>query len=156
MTSDENSPAMIRPAVPNEADAVRALVRGAYAHYVARLGREPGPMRDDYAQRIADGQVWVLEVEGELVGVLVLTERPERFLLENVAVVPAAQGKGYGRRLIIFAEDEARRRGHDELQLYTNVLMVENIALYQHLGFREIGRIHEQGFDRVYMVKLVT
>jgi len=58
--------------------------------------------------------------------------------------------------LITFAEQEAKRRGHDELQLYTHVLMVENIALYQHLGFREIGRIHEQGFDRVYMAKPVA
>jgi ribosomal protein S18 acetylase RimI-like enzyme len=147
---------MIRPADAIDTDAVRALVRRAYAHYVIRLGREPGPMRDDYAQRIADGQVWVLEEAGELIGVVVLSERPESFLLQNVAVAPAGQGKGYGRRLITFAEQEAKRRGRDELQLYTHVLMVENIALYQHLGFREIGRIHEQGFDRVYMAKPVA
>jgi ribosomal protein S18 acetylase RimI-like enzyme len=147
---------MIRPADAIDTDAVRALVRRAYAHYVIRLGREPGPMRDDYAQRIADGQVWVLEEAGELIGVVVLSERPESFLLQNVAVAPAGQGKGYGRRLITFAEQEAKRRGRDELQLYTHVLMVENIALYQHLGFREIGRIQEQGFDRVYMAKPVA
>jgi ribosomal protein S18 acetylase RimI-like enzyme len=147
---------MIRPADAIDTDAVRALVRRAYAHYVIRLGREPGPMRDDYAQRIADGQVWVLEEAGELIGVVVLSERPESFLLQNVAVAPAGQGKGYGRRLITFAEQEAKRCGRDELQLYTHVLMVENIALYQHLGFREIGRIQEQGFDRVYMAKPVA
>jgi GNAT superfamily N-acetyltransferase len=146
---------LIRLALPGEANAVRTLVREAYAHYVTRLGREPGPMQDDYAQRIADGQVWVLEEEGQLLGVVVLTERPESFLLQNVAVAPAAQGKGYGRRLITFAEEAARLRGHEELQLYTNLLMVENIALYQHLGFREIGRIREHGFDRVYMAKPV-
>lgn len=156
MTSEENSLTMMRPAVPGEADAVRTLVRAAYGRWVERLGREPGPMRDDYAQRIADDQVWVLEEEGELVGVVVLTEQPESFLLQNVAIAPAAQGKGYGRRLIAFAEDEAKRRGYDELRLYTNVLMVENVALYQHLGFREIGRIHEQGFDRIYMAKSVS
>jgi ribosomal protein S18 acetylase RimI-like enzyme len=147
---------MIRPADAIDTDAVRALVRRAYAHYVIRLGREPGPMRDDYAQRIADGQVWVLEEAGELIGVVVLSERPESFLLQNVAVAPAAQGNGFGRRLITFADDEAKRRGFEELQLYTHLLMVENIALYQHLGFREIGRIQEQGFDRVYMAKPVA
>ena len=147
---------MIRPAHAREVDAVRALVRAAYGRWVERLGREPGPMRDDYAQRIAAGQVWVMDAGGELVGLVVLTERPESFLLQNVAVAPAAQGKGYGRRLIAFAEDEAKRRGYVEVQLYTHVLMVENIALYQRLGFREIGRIHEQGFDRVYMAKLVS
>jgi ribosomal protein S18 acetylase RimI-like enzyme len=156
LTSDEDSPAMMRPADAHEAHAILALVRDAYGRWVERLGREPGPMRDDYAQRIAAGEVWVMDVEGELVGLVVLTERPESFLLQNVAVAPAAQGQGYGRRLITFAEDEAKRRGYDELRLYTNVLMGENIALYQHLGFREIGRIHEQGFDRVSMAKSVT
>jgi hypothetical protein len=31
--------------------------------------------------------------------------------------------------------------------------MVENIALYQRLGFVEIARVQEKGFDRVYMAK---
>ena len=147
---------MIRPGEAHDADTAYTLVRDAYRHWVDRLGREPGPMQDDYARRIADGEVWVLEEEDQLLGVLVLTERPESLLLQNVAVTPAAQGKGYGRRLIAFAEDEAKRRGFEELQLYTHQLMVENIALYQHLGFREIGRIHEHGFDRVYMAKPVS
>ena len=84
---------MIRLASPGEADTIRLLVRGAYARYVTRLGREPGPMRDDFAQRIADGQVWVLEAEGQLLGVVVLTERPESLLLQNVAVAQARRAR---------------------------------------------------------------
>lgn len=144
---------MIRPARADEADAVRALVRDAYSHYVERLGREPGPMRDDYAQRIASGQAWVLEHEREIMGLVVLEEQPEGMLLDNIAVAPAAQGQGHGRTLMAFAEEEARRRGFDELRLYTNMLMVENIALYGRLGFVETGRVHEKGFERLYMVK---
>ncbi len=132
---------------------VRALVRDAYGHYVERLGREPGPMRDDYGRRIAGGQAWVLEEEGEIVGLVVLEEQPEGLLLDNIAVAPAAQGQGHGRRLMTFAEEEARRRGFDELRLYTNVLMVENIARYTHLGYVETGRIREKGYERLYMVK---
>jgi ribosomal protein S18 acetylase RimI-like enzyme len=145
--------AMIRPALPQEAEAVHALVREAYGHYVERLGREPGPMNDDYVQRIAAGQTWVLEEQGALVGILVLEDRPDALLLYNVAVAPTAQGKGHGRQLIAFAEAEARRRGYDELQLFTHVLMTENIALYQRLGFVETGRVDEEGFRRVYMAK---
>lgn len=148
---------MIRPALPSEADALRVLVRKAYAHYVERMGREPGPMNDDYRRRVADNQVWVLEAGGEIIGLVVLVgNRPEALLLENIAVTPAAQGKGYGRQLIAFAEEEARRRGYGELRLYTNVLMTENIALYQRLGFAEIGRIQEKGFHRVYMAKRIS
>ena len=156
MRGGEQNPAAIRLAVSGEADAVRFLVRAAYAHYVPRLGREPSPMGEDYDRRIAMDQVWVLEEQGELVGVVSLTQRPGSFLLQNIAVAPEAQGKGYGRRLIAFAEEQARERGFTELRLYTNVLMVENIALYHHLGFREIGRIHENGFDRLYMAKPIS
>ena len=46
------------------------------AHYIPRIGKPPGPMLDDYAQRIADGQAWVLEDAGRIVGILVLEETP--------------------------------------------------------------------------------
>lgn len=112
-------------------------------------------MRDDYKRRIAAGEVWILEEGGEILGLIVLEARPGAALLDNVAVKPAAQGKGHGRTLIAFAEREALRRGFSEIRLYTNVLMVENIALYQRLGFAEIGRVQEKGFERIYMAKRI-
>ena len=47
---------MIRPARPGEADTLRDVVHAAYRHYIPRIGKPPGPMLDDYAARIADGQ----------------------------------------------------------------------------------------------------
>lgn len=142
-----------RLARSEEVNALRQLVEDAYTLYIARMGKPPGPMLDDYARRIADGQAWVLEVNGVIAGLIVLEEDGDTLLLDNVAVSPAAQGKGYGRRLIAFAEEEARGRGHAELRLYTNVHMTENIALYERLGFRQTGRVSEKGFERLYMVK---
>ncbi len=144
---------MIRAARAEDAEAVRALVDEAYGHYVERIGMRPGPMRDDYTRRIAAGQAWVLEEAGAIVGLVVLEDAPAALLLDNVAVAPSAQGKGYGRRLIAFAEEEARRRGYCEVRLYTHVLMSENVARYQHLGFHELGRLGEKGFARVFMAK---
>ena len=146
---------MIRPADPGDAEIVRTLVRHAYEPWIPRLGRVPGPVKDDYARRIAANQVWVLEQQGEMVGIVVLEEQPACLFLENVAVLPTEQGKGFGRRLIAFAEQEAARRGFPELQLCTNVRMVENIALYEYLGFTEIGRICGEGFERVCLAKSV-
>lgn len=142
-----------RRARPEEAAAVRDLVRAAYAKYIPRLGREPAPMLDDYAARIAAGQTWVLEQDGGLIGVLVLEDGPEALLLYNIAVVPMAQGKGIARRLIAFTEAEARRRGHARLRLYTNEKMVENVAMYPRLGFTETHRGEEAGHRRVYFEK---
>jgi GNAT superfamily N-acetyltransferase len=147
---------MIRCARPEDADAIRRLVQDAYGHYIARMGKPPGPMLDDYDRRIADGQAWVLEEDGRLAGVLVLEDAPGgALLLDNVAVPPSAQGKGHGRALVAFAEEEARRRGHGEVRLYTHVLMTENLGLYGRLGFRETGRVSEKGYQRVYMAKAV-
>ena len=147
---------MIRCARPGDADAMRQLVQDAYGHYIARMGKPPGPMLDDYDRRIADGQAWVLEEGGRLAGLLVLEDAEgSALLLDNVAVAPSAQGKGHGRALVAFAEEEARRRGHGEVRLYTHVLMTENLGLYGRLGFRETGRVSEKGYERVYMAKAV-
>lgn len=144
---------MIRPAQVGEDGAIRAVVEAAYGHYVARIGKAPGPMLDDYARRIADGQAWVMEDAGRVVGLLVLEEQADAFLLDNIAVLPESQGSGHGRALMAFAEAEARRRGWREIRLYTHALMTENQALYRRLGYVETGRATEKGFDRVYMAK---
>ena len=146
----------IRTGRPGDAEAAREIVNEAYRSYIPRIGQAPAPMRDDYAKRIAEGQVWILDRDGTAVGILVLEETPERFLLDNIAVAPAHHGEGLGRALLTFAEQEAVRRGWHEIQLYTNALMTENIALYERIGYVETARVSEKGFDRVYMVKLLA
>lgn len=145
---------MIRPAAPADRAAVEAIVQAAYSVYVARIGKIPGPMLDDYARLIAAGTVNVLEEPPDaIVGIVVLLAKAGHLLLDNVAVRPDRRGHGVGRRLIAFAEAEACRRGYSELRLYTHAMMSENIALYRRLGFVETGRGPQAGFDRVFMTK---
>ncbi len=144
---------MIRAAHPGEAAAVRDVVLAAYERYVAVIGTEPGPMLDDYSARIAADQAWVLEDANEIVGVLVLEDGPDCFLLDNIAIRPDRQGSGFGRILMDFAEAEAARRGWNSITLYTNAMMTENIAIYTKRGYAQQGRRTEKGFDRIYMVK---
>ncbi|MEJ0017711.1 MAG: GNAT family N-acetyltransferase [Acetobacteraceae bacterium] len=144
---------MIRRALAAETDTVRDVVCAAYAPYIPRIGKPPGPMLDDYARRIAAGEAWVLDEGGRIVGVLVLEQTADGFLLDNIAVLPDCQGKGFGHELLLFAEAEARRGGFAEVRLYTHALMTENIALYRRIGFVETHNITENGYDRVYMAK---
>jgi GNAT superfamily N-acetyltransferase len=144
---------MIRKARPDEAEAAREVVIAAYQHYVPVIGRKPAPMMDDYAARIANGQLWVLQDAHGLAGVLVLEDGPDCFMLENIAVSPNHQGKGIGRHLLDFAEAEATRCGWSAVTLYTNALMLTNIAIYTARGYVETGRVTEKGFQRVYMEK---
>lgn len=146
---------MIRPARPEEAPALAALVERAYAPWVGVIGRRPAPMEDDYAARVTAGQAWVLEEGGALHGLVVLEPHPGHLLLDNIAIEPARQGSGDGGRLLDFVETEARRRGLPEVRLYTNALMARNIALYARRGFAETGRREAKGFARVFMAKRV-
>ena len=145
----------VRRARPGEAPLLRALVERAYGPWVPVVGRRPMPMDDDYEVRVAAGEAWVLEEAGALRGVLVLEEHADHLLLDNVAVEPARRGEGHGRVLLDFAEAEARRRGLQEVRLYTNEKMERNIALYAARGYAETERRREAGFCRVFMAKRV-
>ncbi|TLD25117.1 hypothetical protein PspLS_06080 [Pyricularia sp. CBS 133598] len=171
-SSSSGRPLLLRLAVAADVEPIRDLVEGAYSHYIARLGKEPGPMLEDYGALVAQGKVTVCTtgqpvaeatVAGrgeqqhhrEILGVLVLVPQAAdgAMLLDNVAVAPRAQGQGVGRLLMSFAEDRARQEGLSAVKLYTHVLMTENIGLYGRLGYGETGRVSEKGFDRVYMEK---
>ncbi len=145
---------MIRCARPADRAAIERIVRAAYGLYVERIGKPPGPMLDDYTALISDGRVSVLEEAGRtMAAIIVLLPEPDHLLLDNIAVRPDRQGQGLGRRLIAFAEEQARRLGHSEVRLYTHEKMTENIALYTRLGFVETGRGQQAGYDRVFMTK---
>ncbi|MBV8593192.1 MAG: GNAT family N-acetyltransferase [Caulobacteraceae bacterium] len=149
----ERPSTIIRPADGSDRGEVERIVRDAYAKYIERIGKKPGPMLDDYARLIADGAVWVAAEGARLLGVLVLLAESDHMLLDNVAVAPAAQGTGLGRKLISFAENEAARRGFGEIRLYTHQLMHENIKMYPRLGYEETGRGEQAGYARVFYRK---
>jgi GNAT superfamily N-acetyltransferase len=143
----------IRQATRDDLRAVEDIVRAAYGIYISRIGREPGPMLDDYAALIADGRVFVAEMDGVTQGILVLIAQDDAMMLDNIAVAPGAQGQGLGRRMLAFAEHTALKAGYSAIKLYTNEAMTENIALYVRTGYFETHRAVEKGLRRVYMRK---
>lgn len=146
---------MIRKACSDDAAAVAAMVAAAYGPLAARMDKPPAPMLDDYAARIAEGVVDVLEESGALLGMIILADQADALMLENVAVAPTAQGRGVGRRLIEHAEAQAVARGFERIRLYTHVTMTENQAMYTKLGYVETTRGEDEGYHRVQFEKQV-
>jgi GNAT superfamily N-acetyltransferase len=146
----------IRKAEPSDLAALSAIVAAAYQRYVDRIGKPPGPMLDDYAARINARTAWVAEIDGGVVGLLVLLPQEDHLLLDNVAVDPARHGQGIGRALMAFAEEEAIRQGYAELRLYTHEMMTENLAMYPALGWQETGRAEQNGYKRVFFRKQIN
>jgi GNAT superfamily N-acetyltransferase len=112
-------------------------------------------MTADYPAAIRRDQAWLAAADGEVAGFIILISRPGYLLLENVAVLPTAQGQGIGARLLAFAEDRARALGVPEIRLYTNAAMTENLAYYPKHGYTQTRRDQHDGFHRVFFRKRV-
>jgi ribosomal protein S18 acetylase RimI-like enzyme len=143
----------LRPATPTDVPRLTELVNVAYAHYVGRIGGPPRPMTDDYAEVVRGRRVTVAEIDGEIVGLVVLGVDDEGFFIDNVAVDPSHQGSGVGKALLEHAERAARDDGFDSIYLYTHEAMVENLALYSRIEYKEYDRRLHGGARLVYMRK---
>jgi ribosomal protein S18 acetylase RimI-like enzyme len=130
----------MRLATPSDLPVITALTEAAYVQYLPILGEPPVPVTEDYAPRIVQGEVWMLERGGKTAGLIVLERHPTHAEIFNVAVDPAFHGQGLGRALLDFAVETTRAWGLPLLRLYTNAKMERNVAIYAAYGFRETGR----------------
>lgn len=126
----------LRRAVASDAPAICALTREAYAKWVPLIGREPKPMTADYAEAVRRHRIDLLYLDGVLAALIETIAEADHLLIENVAVSPAFQGRGLGRKLMARAEQIAASSGFGEIRLYTNKLFTQNIELYRKLGYR--------------------
>ena len=144
---------ILRIAREADADAIRKLTREAYAKWVAVTGREPLPMRVDYSDVIKKHRFDLL-YEGEALMALIETVPDgDHLLIENIAVAPGAQGRGFGKRLMTHAEKLAAASGLRGIRLYTNKLFTANVDLYQSLGYRVDREEELNGGIAVHMSK---
>lgn len=127
----------IRQARIDEAGAIRALVRAAYAKWVPVIGREPRPMLADYEAAVQLHRFDLVEVLGQLVALIETELREGHLWVENIAVQPERQGQGLGRLLLAHAEGQARAAGVVEIRLLTNGKMAANRRLYASVGYVE-------------------
>lgn len=145
----------IQRARPEDAMFIRRIAEDAYRPYIRRIGRKPAPMVADFPALIVAGDVWIAAEHTEIMGYVVMRARGGSLHVENLAVAPERHGLGVGKALLAHAEDEARRAGLGRMDLYTNAKMRENLAFYPALGWVEVDRRTEDGFERVYFEKAV-
>lgn len=149
------APIQILLATIDDLSKVQSCAHAAYAKYVVTMGREPAPMVADFASQIELGQVQVAKIGSSLAGYVVFYREVDHIHLENVAVDPAHAGNGVGKRLIEYVEQTARNEGLAAVELYTNEAMTENLAMYPKLGYLEIERKWQEGFNRVFYRKTI-
>lgn len=157
MTGADSAEYGLRRATTADGDALNRLAREAYAVYVPIVGRAPQPMATDWATLLDGQEIWLFEAtDASLLGSLALVVEPDHLVIWSVAITPAAQHRGLGRRLMAFAERRARALGRGEVRLFTNTLMARNIAFYRRLGYAETHRENLPDRILVHMAKRLS
>ena len=137
----------LRPIEDEEFAAWLPLLREDYAQDLVRDYRMSADKARAQAVAEIDGHrpaghsVFVVEVEGEPVGHLWLVERRGAYgatmVVYDIDVDESYRGRGYGRAAMIFAEEEARRRGLTRIALHVGARNEVARNLYRSLGFEE-------------------
>lgn len=164
----------IRPATHRDLDRVEALYH-ALNDYLARPEVENGPrwsrdvypLREHAAQGLADGELYLAELDGKLAGtVIYLSEQGEEYRQVNwqlpftapavvihiLAVHPDCMGRGVGAALLDYAAVVARQRGALAVRLDTYEENHAAARLYEKCGFSYRGRL-DLGLEEIYGLK---
>ena len=112
-------------------------LRDAFEGYIKRsLAEEIGRIADYYAAR--QGSFWVARMGGALAGMFGLEAAGDGAMeLRRMYVDPDVRRRGIARRMLAFAEAEAKRSGACEMALSTSDIQKEALALYRAAGYRE-------------------
>ena len=143
----------IKKATLDDVAAISALTDAAYSKWIPLIGRKPQPMTADYSKMVVENEIWLLYADDELAGVLVLMDESTTTLIYSIAIHPGFQKQGHGRRLLNWAEEQARGSGYSSIRLYTNEHYKENIELYLHVGYEETSREPFLNSNIVHMAK---
>lgn len=141
--------ATIRPASSEDVEIIRAIEEAADILLVETLGAAEWPAAGDAAERLTtEGFVLMLmdADAGSPIGFVHVLDADGRAHLEQLSVLPTFGRRGYGRRLVVAALQEARARGYTRVTLRTYVDIPWNAPFYASCGFLE--SIPETPFQR--------
>ncbi len=82
---------------------------------------------------------WIFEIDGEIVGHVIISIGVGEAHILNICVYPKEQGKGWGRKLLAEAEWIAKQRQAENCLLEVRPSNHAGIHLYQTQGYNEIG-----------------
>lgn len=107
------------------------------------------PSRQLIETYLADGECYIVEEEGGIIGVFVVIElNKETIEIKNIAVREDLQGQGTGKNLVFDAIRIAKENGYEFVEIGTGNSSIGQLALYQKCGFRISGIIKDYFVDQ--------
>lgn len=87
------------------------------------------------------GQFWVMESDGQIIGTGgLMPEGDGRCELCRLYLARPCRGKGWGRMFYEFIIAEAKMLGYDEMEIWSDVKLVEAHRIYEKSGARFVGQ----------------
>lgn len=150
---------MIRKAHISELQVIKSLTE-ACAEAMIKKGiyqwNEHYPSLEKLKNDIAAEELYVLEKDDRVLGIMVITETmddeyiPIKWLSKNnkniyihrLATHPEVWGQGYAQKLMNFAEDIARQNHFESVRLDTFSQNTRNQKFYESRGYQRLGNIY--------------
>jgi N-acetylglutamate synthase-like GNAT family acetyltransferase len=140
-------------ATPEDAAAFARLNEEWITTYFAMEAKDRETLADPFGRYVAPGgDVLIARHGDEVLGCVALEPVADgtTFELSKMAVSPAAQGQGLGRRLLEAAIARAEALGATALFLGSNDRLAPAVHLYESVGFQHVPRedIGPMPYDR--------
>lgn len=168
---------MIRKATAADIPAISAIYEDIHTQEEAGQAvigwiRGVYPTEETAQAALERDDLFVLEDEGQAVGAAIINqiqvncyygapwrypaEGSEVMVLHTLVISPKQPGRGYGKQFVAFYEDYAQKNGCPYLRMDTNARNTRARAMYQKLGYEEIGIVPTvfNGIEGVQLVLL--
>ncbi|MBB3593005.1 N-acetylglutamate synthase-like GNAT family acetyltransferase [Rhizobium sp. BK529] len=133
------------------------LIRASFAYMDGRIDPPSSAIRltvESLTEKAKAEIAYAVENDGWLTGCMFLRPEADCLYIGKLAVLPSAQGKGIGRRLLDIAEETARDLDLPALRLETRVELVDNHSTFSAWGFARTAEKSHPGFTRTTFVEM--
>ncbi|NKF30720.1 GNAT family N-acetyltransferase [Pseudomonas sp. BGM005] len=138
-------------------DELLALILAAFASMNGRIDPPSSALKlttRSLAEK-AEAEIGHVVIENErLIGCRFLRPEADCLYVGKLAILPEAQGKGLGKRLLAIAEETAAALGLAALRLETRIELTENHAVFAAWGFSRTAEKAHPGFARTTSIEM--
>ena len=112
----------------------------------------------DFLTKEHQSDTYIFNNEEGLAGYFSVIDIPNESALEvlNIGIDPELQGKGYGKKMMLFAEEIAKENKRQKMKLVTNVKNDSAVQFYKKLGYdviKEAENYYGDGETRYVLEK---
>lgn len=148
----------LREATAEDAPSLVDVIHQAFEEYRGRLDPPSGAhdeSGESIRQKIATAHAVVAAVNQEIIGCAFYEPDGDHMYFGRLAVLPSYRRQGISRRLIDWIEHQTRSFGFARVQLSVRVVLLDNQAYYERLGYRVLSYGNHAGYVEPTFVNMV-